>query len=183
IYRQMRFVTQMTPSARFDDLAQNPLPTLRAILSAMEDYRTQWDDARQQYVASDSTWEGAFGAEFDRNRAQFEDEIQRFRAGCELVRTNADVRLAFQVTNETFRRGRNPSWRLFQIVFLVSQLAGIAALADPNASQAEREVVDVIYFPTAGGKTEAYLATIVFHCFFDRLRSKTAGVTCWTRFP
>ena len=43
--------------------------------------------------------------------------------------------------------------------------------------------MDIIYFPTGGGKTEAYLATLVFHCFFDRLRGKAAGVTAWTRFP
>ena len=57
-------------------------------------------------------------------------------------------------------------------------------MADPNSPDvAERDQVDIIYFPTGGGKTEAYLATLVFHCFFDRLRGKTAGVTAWTRFP
>src|SRR6266700_3213151 len=44
-------------------------------------------------------------------------------------------------------------------------------------------MVDIIYFPTGGGKTEAYLSVITFHCFFDRLRGKAAGVTAWTRFP
>ena len=44
-------------------------------------------------------------------------------------------------------------------------------------------MVDIIYFPTGGGKTEAYLGVLVFHCFFDRLRGKCAGVTAWTRFP
>ena len=47
----------------------------------------------------------------------------------------------------------------------------------------ERERVDVVYFPTGGGKTEAYLAVTVFHCFFDRLRGKSAGVAVWARFP
>lgn len=47
----------------------------------------------------------------------------------------------------------------------------------------DRSIVDIIYYPTGGGKTEAYLGVIVFHCFFDRLRGKTAGVTTWTRFP
>jgi hypothetical protein len=47
----------------------------------------------------------------------------------------------------------------------------------------DRSIVDIIYFPTGGGKTEAYLGVIVFHCFFDRLRGKAAGVTTWTRFP
>src|SRR2546428_1181156 len=67
---------------------------------------------------------------------------------------------------------------------LVSQIPGIAALTSPNSPHmAEREKVDIIYFPTGGGKTEAYLGTIIFHCFFDRLRGKAAGVTVWTRFP
>ena len=73
---------------------------------------------------------------------------------------------------------------LFQIVFLVSQIPGIAALANPESPDGpEREMVDIIYFPTGGGKTEAYLGVLVFHCFFDRLRGKQAGVTAWTRFP
>src|SRR5690606_16670238 len=40
-----------------------------------------------------------------------------------------------------------------------------------------------IYFPTGGGKTEAYRGVLVFHCFWDRLRGKTGGVTAWLRFP
>jgi hypothetical protein len=115
---------------------------------------------------------------------KYEEEINRFVIGCELIRTNPDVRLAFQLTNETFRRGSKTEWRLFQIVFLVSQIPGIAALCCPNSHNIQdREIVDIIYFPTGGGKTEAYLATIIFHCFFDRLRGKAAGVTAWTRFP
>ena len=43
--------------------------------------------------------------------------------------------------------------------------------------------MDIIYFPTGGGKTEAYLGVIVFQLFLDRLRGKTAGVSVWTRFP
>lgn len=192
IYRQMRYVTQTHPPARFEDLANNPLPTLRAILKAMEAYRQVWDTERRRYETTYPDWEAEFGGEFDRDRQQFEDEIRRFRRGCELVRTNQDIRLAFQLTNETFcRLGNHPkpekrkdSWRLFQLVFLVSQIPGIEAIANSNSPDAsEREIVDIIYFPTGGGKTEAYLGTIVFHCFFDRLHGKAAGVTNWTRFP
>jgi hypothetical protein len=192
IYKQMRYVTQTQPQARFEDLAQNPLSTLASIRSAMEDYLQEWDRRRQEYIKADPNWKTQFGKEFDRDRQQFEQEINRFRRGYELIRDNPDVQLAFKLTNETFYRlGNHPqpakrkeSWRLFQIVFLVTQIPGIAALANPNSPDAsEREMVDIIYFPTGGGKTEAYLGTIVFHCFFDRLRGKTGGVTVWTRFP
>ncbi|MEQ9000960.1 MAG: helicase-related protein [Coleofasciculus sp. B1-GNL1-01] len=192
IYRQMRYVTQTQPQARFEDLYQNPLPRLEAILNAMEAYRQEWFQERQRYVSSDPNWEAEFGSEFDRDLQQFEQEISQFSRGYELIRDDPNVLLAFKLTNETFRRlGAHPdrrkrkdSWRLFQIVFLVSQIPSIAALAHPNSPDAsEREMVDIIYFPTGGGKTEAYLGTIVFHCFFDRLRGKAAGVTAWTRFP
>lgn len=184
IYRQMRYATRTTPPAPFADLAQNPMPVLDAILIEMRSYRRLWEQARQDYVAADSSWESQFGVEFDRDQQIFEEEIERFWRGFELIRTNADVRTAFQLTNETFRRGPKSEWRLFQIVFLVSQLPGVAALTQPNSAQSEeREYVDIIYFPTGGGKTEAYLAIIIFHCFFDRLRGKSAGVTAWTRFP
>lgn len=184
IYRQRRYATRTAPPARFSALAQRPIPTLEVILDAMSAYQQAWDAARQQYLAADPNWEMKFAVEFDADRQRFEEEIDRFRRGCQLIREDADVRFAFQLTNETFRRGSKSEWRLFQIVFLVSQIPGIAALANPNSPDAaEREKVDIIYFPTGGGKTEAYLATLVFHCFFDRLRGKAAGVTAWTRFP
>ncbi len=184
VYRQLRFATRTDPPARFFDLAQDPMPILNGILQAMERYEQVWAQEQQRYVASHRNWTAEYGAEFDRDQQRFEEEIERFRRGCELIRTNPDARLAFQLTNETFHRGLKTEWRLFQIVFLVSQIPGIAALSDPNSpGAADRERVDIIYFPTGGGKTEAYLATIAFHCFFDRLRGKTAGITAWTRFP
>jgi hypothetical protein len=183
LYRQLRYQTQTQPAAQFADLARDPIPVLEAILVGMQEYLGDWEQG-EQYYSAQSWWNTAYQAEYDRDRKVFEQEIERFRAGLELIRDNADVRLAFQLTNETFRRGPKKAWRLFQIVFLVSQIPGIAVLADPTlADPAERRVVDIIYFPTGGGKTEAYLAVIVFHCFFDRLRGKKAGITAWTRFP
>lgn len=186
VYRQMRYQTRVTPSASFADLERDPVPTLEAILRAMEAYLQIWDQERQAYINDDANWEQRFDAEFDRDRQKFTQEIELFRRSLQIIVDNADVQTAFKLTNETFRRSdpRKTAWRLFQIVFLVCQIPGIVALREPEgASAVEREYVDIIYFPTGGGKTEAYLATLVFHCFFDRLRGKSAGVTAWTRFP
>lgn len=184
IYEQLRFSTRSEPHARFIDLAKNPIPTLEAILKAMESYRQVWEAKRQCYVKDDTNWEAEFGAEFEKDRLGFIEEIERFQSGLQLIQTMPDVRSAFELTNETFSRTEKTEWRLFQIVFLISQIPGIVALSNPTSpGVSDREKVDIIYFPTGGGKTEAYLATIVFHCFYDRLRGKKAGVTAWTRFP
>ena len=185
-YLQLRYQTRTTPAAAFADLASNPIPVLRAIANAMEAYDGRWDEAWQQYTGRDPQWVGQFGNEFNQDRERFRAEVRRFARGLKLLEEDGDARLAFQLMNETFQRAdpRKTSWRLFQVVFVVSQIPGIVALRDPaGLDVGEREFVDVVYFPTGGGKTEAYLATLVFHCFFDRLRGKAAGVTAWTRFP
>lgn len=55
-------------------------------------------------------------------------------------------------------------WRAFQAAFLLSQIDDLAG------DGANRDVVDLIWFPTGGGKTEAYLGVLAFHLFFERLR-------------
>jgi hypothetical protein len=182
IYRQMRYQTRTIPEAPFATLAQDPLPVLASIRDAMHAYMGRWDEALASHQAS-GAWSQASEEQFLRDREQFLEGIRRFEAGIELTSSNPDVRLAFQLTNQVFARwGRGrTAWRLFQAVFLVSQLPGITALSDSGAE--EREKVDIIYFPTGSGKTEAYLAVVVFNCFWDRLRGKTAGVTAWARFP
>ncbi len=56
-------------------------------------------------------------------------------------------------------------WRAFQIAFFLMSIPSVA-----EGSSIDREIVDLIWFPTGGGKTEAYLGVASFSMFLKRLR-------------
>lgn len=73
-------------------------------------------------------------------------------------------------------------------MFIVSLVPDIAA-CDPDVLLDEQKVqttlndVSLLYFPTGGGKTEAFLGVLIFNLFFDRYRGKECGVTSILRYP
>jgi hypothetical protein len=62
-----------------------------------------------------------------------------------------------------------PKWRPFQLAFILNNIAGIA-----NPLDRDREIVDLLFFPTGGGKTEAYLGLAAFTLILRRLRDPKA---------
>jgi hypothetical protein len=74
----------------------------------------------------------------------------------------------------------NPSWRPFQLAFL---LMNLKAIADP--AHDDRNIVDLLFFPTGGGKTEAYLGLAAFTLLLRRFRNPgmtSAGLTVLMRY-
>lgn len=59
-------------------------------------------------------------------------------------------------------------WRPFQLAFLLMSIEGIVYDEDCE----DRSVVDLIWFPTGGGKTEAYLGLTAFTVFYNALSSR-----------
>lgn len=125
---------------------------------------------------------------------EFEDEIQSFELGiyCLVDKSNNMLMKAFNLMNEVFQRageGRYDSWRLFQIVFVVRILPSLYAREVSELNTKYEDIIksakyaDILWFPTGGGKTEAYLGLIVCALFHDRLRGKYRGCTGWLRFP
>lgn len=131
----------------------------------------------------------------------YRDEIDRFVSGIELIERNDTVRELFVQTNEVFLDKVQPpatadedtepeytAWRPFQIVFIVTQLPDLVS-QDPafggriSPDEHRRDIVSLLHFPTGGGKTEAYLALVVFAALYDRRHGKEFGLTAMMRFP
>jgi len=118
----------------------------------------------------------------------------RIEQGVELL---ADAQLldAFRIANRTMAeagrrrlgvmQGKDPAtiepkWRPFQLAFLLMNLPGLA-----NPEGDDREVVDLLFFPTGGGKTEAYLGLAAFTLVLRRLRNPgiaSAGLSVLMRY-
>jgi hypothetical protein len=121
----------------------------------------------------------------------------RIEDGISLLQQQDDVRQAFQIANRAMamaarqravQSGRSPTaaeaeaptWRPFQLAFLLMTLRGVA-----EPTHADRGVVDLLFFPTGGGKTEAYLGLAATTLVLRRLRNPgvmSSGVSVLMRY-
>ncbi|MCB9882370.1 MAG: helicase [Planctomycetes bacterium] len=112
---------------------------------------------------------------------------KRIEDGIDILVRDEVARDAFRVANRAVARAlrkrlgiERPAWRAFQLAFLLLNLEGIA---DPK--HPDRRTVDLLFFPTGGGKTEAYLGLAAFAIILRRLRHSGvsgAGVSVIMRY-
>lgn len=116
--------------------------------------------------------------------------MMRMREAIDLIAQDRQVRTAFRLANcsmliqreWSFPKGQPLTWRPFQLGFLLLTLPSVARREHPD-----RETMDLLWFPTGGGKTEAYLALVAFTMMYRRLRhpdepDKGAGVSALMRY-
>lgn len=130
-----------------------------------------WIDARE---AEASTLPDEFRDQAATNIAACRDSQARMSAGAAHIMRNPVTLRAFRLANlamdiqhgwDPDKRSRGPlEWRPFQLGFFL-----LAAASTVDRQHPERRFMDLLWFPTGGGKTEAYLALIAFLAFYRRL--------------
>ncbi|MFG3102873.1 helicase-related protein [Streptomyces sp. NPDC048182] len=124
------------------------------------------------------------------------EALGRIREGIALLGAKPDLMRAFRLANRAMadqrarsawvKNGRagspEPSagrWRPFQIAFVLLCVAGI-----DDREHDDRKTSDLLWFPTGGGKTEAYLGLIALTSFLRRIRKGAdgGGVTVLMRY-
>lgn len=125
------------------------------------------------------------------DRAEYARE--RIDAGVALLSQSPEARRCFAAMNramaaaarqrspELYASGRPPpAWRPFQLAFVLMNLRGLIEPDHP-----ERRLVDLLFFPTGGGKTEAYLGIAAFAILWRRRQNpgpRGAGVSVLMRY-
>lgn len=122
--------------------------------------------------------------------------VDRIQEGTNLVVGDPDVGRAFRLANAAMQMqrarqdwvrggatgavgdGADQSWRPFQIAYILLNLPGLS-----KADHEDRDIADLLWFPTGGGKTEAYLGLVAFTILHRRLKSAEAlGVAVIMRY-
>ncbi|OUS94594.1 helicase-related protein [Rhodococcus sp. NCIMB 12038] len=167
-----------------------------ALTGLLEGYRVWIDQLRADAAALEST---EYAAAAERQIKECSKALERMKSGLALLSDSerSEVFSAFQLANQAMAQQRARSawikggrtgivetasgrWRPFQIAFVLLCLEGIV-----DAKHDDRKAADLLWFPTGGGKTEAYLGLIAFTVFLRRLRNEAetgAGVTVLMRY-
>jgi hypothetical protein len=78
-------------------------------------------------------------------------------------------------TLSDFNIRKNRSWRPFQLAFVLLSIPSLANLRHKDRTKPIEAFADLLWFPTGGGKTEAYLGVAAFTMIIRRFQGKIEG--------
>ena len=170
-------------------------PMLYPLVSAYEQWLQQQEVNKQQLPNSPAFYKQAA----DRNLKDCQIALTRIREGIQLLETNPQAVEAFQFMNmamaqqrirslyaeqkrqgkdnplNDFERPENYSWRTFQLAFILINLPSLTDLHHSDRQTDQKAICDLLWFPTGGGKTEAYLGLTAYTLAMRRLQGVVSG--------
>ncbi|MCW6038909.1 DISARM system helicase DrmA [Spirulina subsalsa FACHB-351] len=179
-------------------LATAPPETLPRMLTPLTRAYEEWLEEQEQNIPNLPQEPDFFQKTARRNLENCRQALERIQGGIDLLTRDSQALQAFQFMNQamTYQRIRgiyaeqkrqghsdlapealdqpkNHSWRTFQLAFILLNLPG---LTDLNHS--DRRIggnCDLLWFPTGGGKTEAYLGLTAYTLALRRLQGVVNG--------
>jgi hypothetical protein len=158
----------------------------------------EWIDDLANHRQSDSDIKEHDSAAEEAIKAA-KNALERMREGIEVLESSMEARDAFRFANQAmawqrvrsewikakqkdsraaladFDIPKNRSWRAFQLAFLLINLPGLTRVDHPDRSTDENAIADLLWFPTGGGKTEAYLGLAAYTLAIRRLQRDLGG--------
>ncbi|MFH0517333.1 DISARM system helicase DrmA [Streptomyces sp. M41] len=178
-------------------------PLRAALLPLVDGYRS-WIERQKQSIDDPATGLDAYRAEARENMRLAGRAAKRIQAGIDLLQDDPDALDAFRFANRAMwhqrvhtiaagsrRRSstmsleeavqaadvpKNRSWRPFQLAFLLLNLPSLANPAHPERADDDSALADLLWFPTGGGKTEAYLGLTAFTFAIRRRKPHLGGL-------
>jgi hypothetical protein len=153
-------------------------PVLQAGLNAVCACYERWLNGQEELLANKITGVHTVAARANLNQCTI--VLKRMQRAVDEICADPLLMKAFRLSNlamhlqhqwdpEKSKHGAL-RWRPFQLGFLL-----LSAVSAAKSDHNDREIMDLLWFPTGGGKTEAYLALIAMVAFYRRLSSSGAG--------
>lgn len=181
------------------DLAALDSDRIDGALGALPAAYVEWIGQQRQRVGGSGEGLEGFRDEAVTALDRCERALVRIREGLDLLKTDAQALDAFRFANRAMwyqrtrtllamdrRRGldtdiadvdipKNRTWYPFQLAFVLMNLPGLTRLDHPDRTDQDKSVADLLWFPTGGGKTEAYLGLAAYIMGLRRLQGEVEG--------
>lgn len=175
-------------------LAEMPISELKSSLMPLVESYDQWINSLKETLTNSPDEFSEYGSASELAIARCLEAKDRIQKGIELLEQDDIAAQSFQAANYAMyqqrihsiwslkrRRGesklklqdidepRNRSWRPFQLAFVLINITGLTQFDHSERSDKPDAVADLLWFPTGGGKTEAYLGLTAYTLFMRRL--------------
>lgn len=165
---------------RFETLRTDSISALNNLVEQARQWAEEhWGSRALDRMARAGGWVADTRTQAEQDAWEAFREVRWVEEGVELLREDDDLLRAFVLMNETMELvagKRYNRWYPFQLAYILGCLSGVK---DPASAR----TVDILWFSTGGGKTEAYLGLNVLGLFYGRLTGRTSGAQTWARFP